>query len=136
MAFSTQLTHHDYSRGLGGEWDFTDLAVNWHLSKSTVVSAVYSKDWLNRPFDTIAIQAATRVGLLERLDLNISGGLTSLGSSAPIDSLYSAKTSLTFSHFRWTTEAGVIFSDDDQRQVLPFDVDETEVFLTITYRLH
>lgn len=135
-AFSAQITHHDYSRGLGSTWDFTDIAANWHINKKTVLTAIYSEDWLDRSFDTFGIKGATQVVLSDKLNFNLSASLTSLQNPSQVDTLVSGKTSLSYSHQRWTTEAGFIFSDTDQQQVLPFDVDEIELFLTISYRLY
>lgn len=135
-AVSAQVTHHDYSRGLNHKWDFTDLSASWHINKKTSVSTIYSKNWLNRPFDTFAIKAATQVTLTEALSLDLSGSVMAIESGAPVDKLTFARASLSYSQSRWTAQAGIIYTDKDQTRMVPFDVDQAELLLTINYRLY
>lgn len=135
-ALSAQLTRHQYSRGLDHRWDFDDIAINWHTSKKTRFSTIYSKNWLHRPFDTIAIKGQTQVNLSDRVNFNLSATLMAIESGAPVQSLTFAKATLTYSHSRWTTEAGFIYTDKDQIKMVPFDVDRPELFLSVSYRLY
>lgn len=135
-ALSAQITRHQYSRGFGQRWDFNDLAVNWHTSKRTRLSTIYAKNWLNLPFDTIAIQGETQITLSDKVNLNLIGNLMAIESGAPVRSLASAKAALTYTHSRWTTEAGLIYTDKDQVKMIPFDVDKPELLLTVSYRLY
>ncbi len=135
-AFSAQVTRHEYSRGIVHKWDFTDIAGSWHISKKTRFTATYSKNWLNRPFDAYALKAETQIPLTEQLNFNLSSTLMALESGAPVDELLFAKASLSYTKARWTSEAGIIYTDPDQAKMVPFDIDEPELQLTFSYRLY
>lgn len=135
-AVSAQLTHHSYSRGLGNRWNFTDLSMSLNTSKATRFTAVFAKNWLNRPFDTLSMQADHIVTLSEFWRLNLSATLMAIESSAPISSLSFARATVSYSRARWSAETGIGYTDKDQRQVLPFDVDESELILNLSYRFY
>jgi len=135
-AVSVQFTRHEYSRGLGGIWDFHDLAANWHINKKTTFSAIYSKNWLNRSFDSLALKGATQISVSEHINLNLSATLMALESDEAVDNLAFGKASFSYSLGRWIAEAGVALSDRDQALVLPFDVDDAEFSISFTYRLY
>lgn len=131
-----QLTHHEYSRALNTHWDFTELSASWHLSKKTSLTATYSEDWLGRPFDSYSVRADTQVALSESLGLNLSANFMDLESGAPVDNLLSAKVSIAYVINRWSAELGFIYTDNEQRRMLPFDIDEPEVLFSLSYRLY
>jgi len=135
-AVSMQITRHEYSRGLGRGWDYTDFAVSWHPSKTSSLTATYSDNWLRRPFDTYTLKADTQFPITESLNLDLSASVTAIESGAPVNELYFAKASLSYIKERWTTEFGIIFADKDQRRMVPFDVDEAELQLSVSYRLY
>jgi len=136
QALSAQLTRHEYSNGLDHKWDFTDLAARWHINKKTRFTATYSRNWFDRPFDTFALKAETQIPLADKLSFNLSGTLMILESGAPVDELFYAKASLSYNRARWTTEAGLIYTDPDQIRMVPFDIDEPELLVTLSYRLY
>lgn len=135
-ALSLQLTRHQYSRGFDDSWDFSDLALSWHPSKRSSFTATYSNKWLSRPFDTYALKADTQVLMSERIGLNLSASLMAIESGAPVSSLAFAKVSLSYTRARWAAELGVIYTDKDQRRMLPFDIDQAELLLSLSYRLY
>jgi len=135
-AVSVQLTRHEYSQGIDHKWDFSDIATSWHPSKTTSFTATYSKNWLNRPFDAYAIKAETQIPIVDKLNFHVSGSVMALESGAPVDVLTFGKASLSYTHGLWVTEVGAIYTDPDQRRMVPFDIDEPELLLTLSYRLY
>jgi len=136
QSLSVQFTRHEYSRGFGAEWDFHDLTASWHINKKTTVSTTYSKNWLNRAYDSLAIKADRQISLTDRLNVNLSGTVLSLENPSPVDTLTFGKASLSYGFDRWTAEAGFILSDSDQTIILPFEFDQTEFSINFTYRLY
>jgi len=59
-----------------------------------------------------------------------------LESGAPVDVLTFGKASLSYTHGLWVTEVGAIYTDPDQKRMVPFDIDEPELLLTLSYRLY
>ncbi len=135
-ALSIRTTRHEYSRGLGRKWDFTDLSLSWHPSKTSRFTATYSNKWLRRSFDSFALNATTKLVLSERVSLNLSGGVNAFESGAPVNALINARAALSYTRARWTGEIGVIYTDSKQRRVLPFDIDEPELIFNLRYRLY
>lgn len=136
QSLSLQFTRHEYSAGFGGRWDFHDVSAGWHINKKTTLSATFSKNWLNRGYDSLAIKGDTQISLTDGLNLNLSASILALEDPSPVETLTSAKASLSFGAERWTAEAGVIISDNDQEIILPFDVDQPDFLITFTYRLY
>ncbi len=136
QSVSFQFTRHEYSRGFGGLWDFNDLTANWHISKKTTFSTTYSKNWLNRAYDSLAINGNTQISLTGGINLNLSATVLALENPSPVSTLTFAKVSFSYGVERWTAEAGVVISDSDQGIILPFDVDQPDFSITFTYRLY
>jgi len=136
-AVSVQFTRHELSPGHNQRWDFNEVTANWHINRKTTFSASYSKNWLNRPFDSFEIKAGTQIPLAERIHLNLSASILAFENSAVISNLTSAKASLSYTKKRWTTEAGIILTDSDQTSLLTvLDFNQPNFSLTLTYRLY
>ena len=134
-AVAVQLTRHVYSRAFNRSWDFTELSTSWHVSKKSSFTASYSANWLGLPYDAYSLRADTQIPVSESLALNLSANVHALESGAPVDELLSAKISFTYLYERWTTELGLVVSDNDQARVLALDIDEPEALLSVSYRL-
>ena len=135
-ALSLQLTRHEYSRAFNRSWDFTEFSTSWHLSKKSSLSASYAEKWLGTPYDSVNLRADTQISLTESLGLNLSANVTELESGAPVDNLISAEITLIYLSGRWTTELGLVYTDRDQQQMFPFDIDEPDALLSVSYRLY
>ncbi len=135
-AVSIQLTRHEYSRGLNRGWDFTDASLSWHVSKTSTLSVAVAKDWLGRPYDTFSVEAQKLIPLSSKIGLNVSANVMGFDSGAPVNSLTTAKASLTYNHRRWTTELGAIYTDGDQRNLFSFEIDQPDILFSIAYRLY
>ena len=135
-AVSIQLTQHEYSRGFNRGWDFADLSLSWHASKTSSLTVSFADDWLDRPYDTVSLDAQKLIPLSSKFVLNVSANYMDFDSGAPVSSLLSAKAALTYSHERWTTELGVIYTDSDQSRIFPFDIDQPDILFSIAYRLY
>ena len=135
-AISIQLTRHQYSRAINTDWDFTDFSLSWHPSKTSILSLTFTENWLDRPYDTFSIQAEKLIPLGSGFGLNLSASFMEFESNAPVSNLTAAKAAFTFNHQRWITELAFIYTDDDQSNILPFDINQPDVLLSIGYRLY
>lgn len=136
QALTLSATHHDYQRTSGRQWDYTELSVEWHVSRKATLSVSATDDWFGRGFETVSLNGKFEYPLSASLSTILEGGIVNLESRAPIDSLEFGKLSLQHQHKRWTSKLSVIASDNDLRRMTRFDVDQPEIALSISYRLY
>ncbi len=135
-AFAIAATHHAYSDGFNREWNYTDLNATWHINKNASLSLIYADNWFNRPFDTVTLEHKSRFKLSNALSANILASVMAIESGAPVDYIHFAKLSLKYERERWAFEPAINISDRDLRKMVPFDVDQPDLSLTISYRLY
>ena len=135
-ALSAEFTHHVYSDGFGGDWDFSDITLNFHPNQNSIISLNFAEDWLNRGYDTQSIEATTLFSLTPDFNATLSAGVISTRDSDRVSSLSHAKASLSYFIDRWQLEAGLVHSDEDQTRLLPLDFDNNEVFFKVSYQLY
>lgn len=135
-ALSAKITRHQYSEGFGQEWDFTEFSSSWHIGNTTQISAIYSQNWLNRPFDTVSLKGQSKLAISEKLNLDLSGNIMKIESGAPVNTLMYARATLSYTHNRWTADIGIAHTGRDQLRMVPFDADTAQLFFAINYRLY
>jgi len=136
QAITASVTQHDYQRILNQEWDYTELSLDWHLSRRATLSVAATDDWFGRGFETVSLSGKFEHPLSKSFKAIIEGGVINLESRAPVNALEFGKLSLQHQKERWTSELSLILSDNDFRRMTRFDVDQPEVALSFSYRLY
>lgn len=136
QAFSFLATNNDYTQALNQDWDFVEFSANWHINRSTNLSVNYSDDWFNRGYDSFALKGDFSQSLSDNFSASLALSFTSLGEPSQVDNFTFAKASLNYNRQRWSANLSISRPDKELTQIIPFDVDQSEISLTITYRLH
>ena len=136
-AFSVQLRRWDFDQRMPVERDFTELTLDWFFSKNAGVSVSASDSWFGRGFRTVAVDGFYNRPLGERMHLNLSAGLMTLESAAPVDNIPLATVGFQYELGRTVLSLESSFTDKDKLgRMAGFEIDQPELNFSLKYRLY
>ena len=136
QAISLSLRHSDYVSSPFAEWDYTELAVDWHPNRNTTLSVSATDDWLGRGHSMVALNGSIQRAISQRINASLGAGVMQFESSADIDAVGFASIGVSYEQSRWSTSLSATAIDRDIRQLTHFALDQPEINLTLSYRLY
>jgi len=137
QALAVKINHSEYATSKASEWDFTQIQADWHINQQITFSLSATDDWLGRGFSTVAVDAAIRKPLNDRISAHLKVGVMKIESRAPIDFIELAEFGVQYQQQRWLFEVAASFSDrEDLRRMTRLEVDSPEINAAVRYRFY
>lgn len=135
-AVSFAVSRHDYSSPTLSGWEYTDVSLNWHIGKNHTLELRASDDLLGRGFGSVTtrLQAFRPIG--NHWSVHIDTGLIGMQRAAPVSSLHYGMLGLRYSRGRWVTEFKAMLSDSAYQQFANLDFNQSELGISIRYRVY
>ncbi|RBP50621.1 hypothetical protein [Arenicella xantha] len=136
QAISFAVSRHDYSSSTLKGWEYTTASAKWHLGKRYTLAVKATDSLLGQGASGVTTSLQFSQPLRDNWRLKLEAGLTSLQSSAPVDSLEYGQLGIEYAQSRWTTELKFMLSSSDYKRFVKLNIEQPEVAINVRYRIY
>ncbi len=135
-AITGSIARHDYSSPVLSGWQYTDASLSWHIGRDNTLQVRASDSLLGQGFASVTTSFHGSRPIAEKWRLNFEVGVTSLQSSTPVNTLEYGILSAEYARGRWATMIKVMLSDSEYQRFVKLDFEQSELSISLRYRLY
>jgi hypothetical protein len=135
-AITGSIARHDYSSPVLSDWQYTDARLSWHIGRNYMLDLRASDSLLGQGFAAVTTSLHASRQITEKWHLNFEAGVTSLQRSAPVSTLGYGILGAEYALGRWATLIRLKLSDSAYTRFVKLDFEQTELSVSLRYRLY